>query len=71
MTERSERVDEFVEDSSDEFVFPAGEELGTERGGDQRALSPVFGFVHRDHGVVERGTHELGEDGRRIGLVVA
>jgi hypothetical protein len=70
-TDWSERVDELVEDASDELVLPAGEELGAERGCDQSAVGPVFGFVHCNHCVVERRAHELADDVRRVGLVVS
>jgi hypothetical protein len=48
------------------FCVPAGD-----RGCDQSAVGPVFGFVHCNHCVVERRAHELADDVRRVGLVVA
>ena len=34
-------------------------------------MGPVLGVVHGDHRVAEHRTHDLGEDRRRVGLVVA
>ena len=70
-TERRERVDQLVDDSSDELVLPAGEELGAERRCNERTMGAVLGLVHRDHRVAEHRAHDLGEDLRRVGLVVA
>ena len=70
-TGRRERVDQLVDDTPDELVLPPCKELGTERRRDERPKGPVFGFVHRDHRVLEHGTHDVDEHRGRIGLVVA
>jgi hypothetical protein len=52
-------------------VLPPGEELRAERRRDQRTVRQVVGRVHRDHRVVEHWAHDLGQDPRRVGLVVS
>ena len=52
-------------------MLPPGEELRTKRGCDERTVGPVLGLVHGNQRVTEHRTHDLGEDLRRVGLVVA